>query len=276
MFARDVIEAIGAAAADIGIEPAALLAVAEVESGGVAYALVNGRREPLIRFEGHYFDRLLAPARRAVARSLGLASPVAGGVRNPASQGRRWRLVRRAAAIDRDAAYQSVSWGLGQVMGEHWRPLGYPDVDALVAEARSGAGGQARLMARYVAHAGLAAALCGHDWTAFARGYNGPLYARSGYDRKIAAAYRRYGADDPRPPVPSASIRPLRRGDSGEAVRDLQMALAALDHGTTADGVFGAATERAVKAFQRASGLAADGIAGPATRAALARQRGGE
>ena len=33
---------------------AALLAVAEVESGGNACAVVNSRKEPLIRFEGHY------------------------------------------------------------------------------------------------------------------------------------------------------------------------------------------------------------------------------
>ncbi|MGB6119966.1 MAG: N-acetylmuramidase domain-containing protein, partial [Mesorhizobium sp.] len=50
------------AAKGLDIELAALLAVAEVESGGSAFALVEGRREPLIRFEGHYFDRRLTGA----------------------------------------------------------------------------------------------------------------------------------------------------------------------------------------------------------------------
>lgn len=37
----------------------------------------------------------------------------------------------------------------------------------------------------------------------------------------------------------------------------------------TADGVFGPATERAVKRWQRRDGLVADGIVGPQTRSAM-------
>jgi peptidoglycan hydrolase-like protein with peptidoglycan-binding domain len=37
------------------------------------------------------------------------------------------------------------------------------------------------------------------------------------------------------------------------------------------DGHYGAATMRALASFQRAKGLTADGILGPATRAALTR-----
>jgi N-acetylmuramidase len=192
MFTKEVILEIATVAADLGIEPAALLAVAEVESAGKAFARVGNRNEPVIRFEGHYFDRRLSPENRRIARAQGLASPLAGKVANPATQAARWRLVDRAAAIDRKAAYESVSWGLGQIMGSHWAWLGYANVDALVAEARSSVGGQARLMAKYIEKAGLSAAIRRRDWAALARGYNGPAFARNGYDRKIAAAYERY------------------------------------------------------------------------------------
>ncbi|TWH25864.1 MULTISPECIES: N-acetylmuramidase domain-containing protein [unclassified Aminobacter] len=101
------------------VEPAALAAVVEVESGGRIQALVEGRPEPLIRFEGHYFDRRLAGDGREGARKQGLAAPQAGVIRNPASQAARWQMLRQAAEIDRKAAYESTSWGVGQVMGAH-------------------------------------------------------------------------------------------------------------------------------------------------------------
>lgn len=272
MFDRTVIEAIEKVAAEVGVEAAALLAVAEVESGGCAFAVVGGRREPLIRFEGHYFDRRLSGRTRDRARALGLASPQAGGVPNPRSQAARWALVERAAAIDRDAAWESVSWGLGQVMGAHWAWLGYPSVAAMVAEAREGIEGQTRQMHRFIGKAGLEDALHRRDWAAFARGYNGPAYRRNAYDTRLAAAYGRHaaGATGPGPVGAGPAPVPLKRGMKGDAVRDLQRRLGGLGHPLECDGCFGTATEAAVKGFQRRSGLAEDGIAGPATFAAIA------
>ncbi len=269
MFADETAREIGAAAEALGIEPAALLAVAEVESGGAAFALVEGRQEPLIRFEGHYFDRRLSASDRALARAERLAAPAAGAVANPAGQAARWALLRRAMAIDRDAALESTAWGIGQVMGAHWRLLSYADVEALVADVREGLAGQVRLMARYIEATGLSAALLRHDWAAFARGYNGPAYARNAYDRRLADAWRAHSGARAAP-APESQL--LARGARGEAVRDLQAKLMALGYGTRADGLFGPATERVVKAFQSAYGLAADGIAGPLTLAALAAE----
>lgn len=266
MFTQETTAAIDKVGREFGLAPAALAGIAEVETGGRAFVAVGGRSEPLIRFEGHYFDRRLSPDKRARARALGLSSPAAGVVANPASQADRWRLLERAAGIDAAAAWESTSWGLGQVMGAHWAWLGYASVDALVAEARESAAGQLRLMARYILKADLAKPLALHDWPAVARGYNGPGYRANSYDTRLAQAFARYSAGGVTAPAATST---LRRGDRGEAVRDLQTALSGAGYPVAVDGAFGPSTEDAVKRFQRDAGLATDGIVGPLTRAAL-------
>lgn len=271
MFDTETRNAITAAATEFGIEPAALLAVAEIESGGKAYVRIGARREPLIRFEGHYFDRRLVGEKRSFARRAGLSSPAAGAIANPSGQAARWRLLDRAIDIDRKAALESVSWGLGQVMGARWAWLGFGSVEQLVAEVRSDVGGQARLMARYIAKAGLSDALAARDWVRFARGYNGPGYRKNRYDRKLATAYGRY-ANNGTPFLRPETGRALRRGASGTAVAELQIALSAAGYPLTIDGRFGRLTEMALRNFQQAEGLPANGIADGATLAALGRR----
>jgi len=62
----------------------------------------------------------------------------------------------------------------------------------------------------------------------------------------------------------------LRRGSTGPDVELLQQALNNCGFGPmTVDGKFGSGTQAAVKAFQSANGLTADGICGPLTWAAL-------
>lgn len=61
-----------------------------------------------------------------------------------------------------------------------------------------------------------------------------------------------------------------RRGSQGEAVRLIQEQLGIAGfYNYAADGVFNAETENAVKAFQQANNLTADGVVGPNTQAAL-------
>jgi peptidoglycan hydrolase-like protein with peptidoglycan-binding domain len=55
----------------------------------------------------------------------------------------------------------------------------------------------------------------------------------------------------------------LQMGSTDPAVRDLQDALKAPGYNPgPIDGVFGATTEAAVKAFQQAKGISADGVFG--------------
>jgi len=278
MFDQALKKIISEISTEYGMEPAVLLAVVEVESAGKMGVMVKRRFEPLIRFEGHYFYRLLPAAKRNVAVVRKLASAIAGRVKNPFTQDGRWRLLRAAMAIDRPAALASVSWGAGQVMGAHWRWLGYASIDALVSEARDGAAGQIRLMMRFIDKAGLIEKLNRHDWRGFARAYNGPAFRKNKYDQKMARAYRKHLAASGRagpPPKRKArrnALAMLAMGSTGAAVKQLQKDLAGLGFGIRADGDFGPATQRAVKHFQSENRLKADGIAGPKTFEMLRRK----
>lgn len=195
-FEREVIQAAVGAGNTYDVHPAAILAVIEVESAGKIYAVVGGQNEPLIRFEGHYFDRRLKGAALLEARAKGLANPNAGDVKNPATQAARWKMLARARDIDEQAAIESTSFGIGQVMGAHWKDLGYLSANSLLMEARSGVAGQLELMMLYIKIFGLLPAVKAKNWTNFARGYNGRAYKKNAYDTKLAAAYAKWSKFD--------------------------------------------------------------------------------
>ncbi len=66
-----------------------------------------------------------------------------------------------------------------------------------------------------------------------------------------------------------AKLKTLRRGSRGPQTQFLQLALTRAGYALETDGVFGPATERAVRAFQDSSGLISDGIVGKNTWSAL-------
>jgi hypothetical protein len=73
------------------------------------------------------------------------------------------------------------------------------------------------------------------------------------------------GAANPYP-IPNAN---LRNGSRGDTVKWLQFELNKHGHRLAVDGIFGALTDRAVRAFQTSRRLVVDGIVGPITRRAL-------
>ncbi|MCK5932861.1 MAG: DUF3380 domain-containing protein [Fulvimarina manganoxydans] len=260
---RRVLEAARDVGGREGVAPAALVAVALVETRGVPFVEVKGANEPLIRFEGHYFDRLLPDALRAKARAAGLSHPRAGRIANPPGQSGRWALYEAARALDAEAAAASVSWGLCQVMGLHGKTLGFGSAVELAEAARASIPGQMSIGARFLAHGHLGARLMEGDVKGFARRYNGPAYGKNHYDEKIAAALKR---------AKNALAQAgdyLSIGDEGDAVLRLQMALRNVGSPIVLDGIFGPRTHEALTVWQTAAGLAPSGIADEATRLRL-------
>jgi hypothetical protein len=74
-------------------------------------------------------------------------------------------------------------------------------------------------------------------------------------------------ATPPRSKTWGEIVAPIKEGENGWRPYALQIDLDELGYALEADGAFGAATKKAVAAFQKATKLTADGIAGPATQA---------
>ena len=64
----------------------------------------------------------------------------------------------------------------------------------------------------------------------------------------------------------------VQNGSQGHPIRTLQLLLRAHGHNLTVDGMFGPATEAAVKAFQTSKGMTADGIMSAQTWSTLVIQ----
>lgn len=179
------------AAQELGVEPAAIKAVNEVESRGNGF-LPDGR--PVILFERHVMRRRLLdygfPADKLEAEYPHIVNKAAGGYLGGA---REWDRFNEAAEIHRPSAIEASSWGLFQIMGMHWRHLKYPSVEAFFAAMHESEGAQLDAFVRFIkADARLILALRSHDWRAFARIYNGPAYSLNRYDEKLATAFTRY------------------------------------------------------------------------------------
>lgn len=171
----------------IGVGEDEVHAIMDVESAGSGFDS-KGRVKML--FEPHVFWRLLGPgAKRDEAAKLGLAYS-------------RWKpgayprdsFPRLAAAckIDRELALQSASWGLGQIMGFNYKAAGFATAAAMVTAFADDEDQHLEAMIRFIKSNKLDDELRRHDWAGFARGYNGPGFAKNGYDRKLKAAFDRW------------------------------------------------------------------------------------
>lgn len=177
-----------ASALRIGVDVPAIKAVATVESGGRSGFDARGR--PKILFEAHYFGPRTQGTYNRTHPHLSCANTRAE--RRRVRKYYRWDQYQRlmeAIILHQDSALESASWGKFQVMGSNHN--GWPDVRSFVAAMYVSEENHLRAFEAYCADNNLIGAIRRHDWTAFARGYNGP--GQEGYDTRMAAAYRANG-----------------------------------------------------------------------------------
>jgi len=176
-------------ARDNGIEPAALKAVAIVESSGKGF-LPDGRCK--ILFEGHIFWRQLL--------KLGI-DPVCHVKGNEEILYKKWdrskyiggageySRLEKAMKINKTAALKSASYGMFQIMGFNHKHCGYDTIDDFVKDMNLSAEKQLQAAILFIKKMNLIGYMNDKNWKAFARRYNGPGYAVNKYDLKLEKAY---------------------------------------------------------------------------------------
>lgn len=177
-------------AASLNCELAALRAVMSVESRASGF---DGKNRPIILFEPHIFYRNLhdqAQRDRAVAE--GLAYPHWGEHPYPASSDGNYDRLNRARAINAEAAFRSVSIGLGQILGENFEQVGCASAHAMFDAARQSEANQLSQMVAFIKANKLDGFLRLRQWASFAERYNGPGYRKNAYDEKLATAYQHW------------------------------------------------------------------------------------
>lgn len=208
---------IAAAARSLGVEPALVAAVAEVESAGDGF-LDDGR--PKILFERHIFSR--ETAHRFDDSHSDISNPSRGGY--GAAGANQFDRLHRAIVLDRRAALRSASWGKFQVMGFNAEVCGWWGVEAFVASMVEGEAQHLKAFIGFCQANDLVRHLVVHDWRKFTAGYNGTGQVDH-YSALLAAAYERHAAAAALQSPPAPVTAPVATVPPFDAIKALQTTL---------------------------------------------------
>ena len=174
------------AAFDLGVEVAALKAVAEVESNGDGF-LPNGY--PKILFEGHLFSKYTGGIFDKSEPTISYPSWTKKHYKGGPEEYTRLHI---AAALDREAALKATSWGKFQILGANFKDAGYERIVVFVHEMHETERNHLKAFINIIRNWQLIEALKYHKWEIFARRYNGPGFRENNYHLKMATAYERF------------------------------------------------------------------------------------
>lgn len=162
-----------------------IMAVNAVESRGSGFF---DNDKPAILYERHIMYRRLKEHRvdptPHVRQQPNIVNTITGGYIGGIGEYGR---LDKALGIHRQGGPESASWGLFQIMGYHWKALGYQSIEEFVRLMCLSEAEQLKAFGRFVEiDARLLKALRTGDWATFARLFNGPAYRKNQYDTKMA------------------------------------------------------------------------------------------
>lgn len=250
-----------------GLEPAVIQTVAMVETNGSPFL---PDKRPDILFEAHLFGRHTNHRYRDVVDPNGRAISSKSWDRSLYGKAGAWQYVRLYTAMkcDPEAAVKSASFGAFQILGQEAKEIGYDSLEDFVNDMAYSAGKHLEAFCRYIKVNHLVDELRDHDWTRFARQYNGPGYAANHYDTKMADKYHSMVA------VWASKVQQVRANQPTGPENDydtdrhivaaVQAALNALNGDSVpslkVDGWYGPKTHNAIVRFEQEMGYEGTGI----------------
>lgn len=181
-------------AAELGVEVAAIKAVVDIEAGKTHKGFWADSK-PLLNFDLSVFRQMASRHKVNLSRYTSSHAEVFSRP-NIARHGSQQAAVQarfdRAASIDSVSAIEGTFWGMFQIGGFNWRQCGTSSPQEFLRLMSRSERDQLELFAEFITRAGLLPALKAKNWSAFARGYNGPSYASRGYHTRLASAYNRF------------------------------------------------------------------------------------
>jgi hypothetical protein len=241
-----------AAVGALEAESASLWSVLMVETKGFGYL---PDRRPKILFERHIFHKRTNGTFGAAHPDI--SAEKRGGYEGGAAEYGR---LARAIALNRQAALESASWGLPQIMGFNAQSSGYDSAEDMVKRFMSNESAQLEAMVRFIQHnKPMAQALKDRKWAAFAERYNGASFAENKYDQKLADFHAKFAAG----PQPDVDLR-------ADQIRLTYLGF----NPNGVDGILGDGTRKALRAFQEKHHLTVNGERDDATRAKLKEAAG--
>lgn len=180
-------------AAELDVEVAAIKAVVEIEAGKTHQGF-SAPGKPLVNFDLSMFRSLASRRGISLGKYTSQYPDVFKGTRR--NQADVFNRLESAMAIDSALAVEATFWGMFQIGGFNWQRCGTESIDDFVRLMSRSERDQLELFGKFITSTDLLKHLRSKNWAAFARGYNGPAYARRGYHTRLANAYRRYKAEE--------------------------------------------------------------------------------
>lgn len=202
------------AAQQLNVEVAAIKAVDAIESRGAGF-YADG--QPTILFERHVFSDLTD--HKYDKSHPDISNKIAGGYGSASGENQHSRLQKAVklnakvekitkvvneklqcklveedieVLVNRDPALMSASWGRFQIMGFNYKKAGFKDLQSFINAMYIDEVEQLKAFVNFLKSTGLDKPLRAKNWAAFAKGYNGPGYAKNAYDVKLKQAYEKF------------------------------------------------------------------------------------